>query len=144
MRAANSILWVAMMVARPRRADELEQDAENMVGGMQIEIAGRLVRQEDARRIGDRARDCDALLLAARELRRPVQQAVAQAEIGQKLRRAPPRLRSGQPFDHLRQHDVFHRGEFRQQVMRLIDEADLGSGESACARRRIGPKSQRR
>ena len=65
-----------------------------MVGGVRIEIAGRLVGQQDARRIGDRARDGDALLLAAGELRRPVRQAVAQAEIGQKFRRAPPRLRS--------------------------------------------------
>ena len=29
--------------------------------------------------------------------------------------------------DHLRQHDVFERGEFRQQPVRLIDEADVGA-----------------
>ena len=32
-----------------------------------------------------------------------------------------------QPADHLRQHDVFERGEFRQQPVRLVDEADIGA-----------------
>ena len=31
--------------------------------------------------------------------------------------------------DHLRQHDVFERGEFRQQPVRLIDEADVGAAD---------------
>jgi hypothetical protein len=29
------------------------------------------------------------------------------------------------PLDELRHHDVLQRGEFRQQVMELVDEADL-------------------
>ena len=53
-------------------AHELRQRVEHVVGGARVEIAGRLVGQQDARRIGDRARDRDALLLAAGQLRRPV------------------------------------------------------------------------
>ncbi len=36
-----------------------------MIGGVRIEIAGRLVGQKDARRVGHGARDRDALLLTA-------------------------------------------------------------------------------
>ena len=32
-----------------------------------------------------------------------------------------------QAADHLRQHDVFQRGEFRQQMVGLVDEADVGA-----------------
>ena len=46
---------------------ELRQRAEHMLGGVRVEIAGRLVGQQDARRVGDRARDRDALLFAAGE-----------------------------------------------------------------------------
>ena len=50
-----------------RGAHELRQRVEHMVGGVRIEIAGRLVGEQDARRVGDRAGDRDALLLAAGE-----------------------------------------------------------------------------
>ena len=56
-----------------------------------IEIAGRLVGQKNARRVGDRARDGDALLLAAGQLRRPVRQAILEPEIRQAARRRASR-----------------------------------------------------
>ena len=43
-----------------------------------VEVAGRLVGQHDRRVVGERARDGDALLLAARELRRIVVRAIGQ------------------------------------------------------------------
>ncbi len=45
-----------------------------------VQIAGRLVGQKDARPVGQRARDGDALLLAAGQLRRPVGQPLAQTQ----------------------------------------------------------------
>ena len=89
------MLWVAMMVARPRRAP-VGQRREHVVGGVRVEIAGRLVGQKDARRIGDRARDRHALLLAAGKFRRPVGQPLLEPEIAQQLGarlRASPRDR---------------------------------------------------
>ena len=75
------------------------------VGG--VEIAGRLVRQHDRRIVGERARQRDPLLLAARQLRRIVMGAAGQADLfeqrpGAAARRrprrgspsAPPRSRS--------------------------------------------------
>ncbi len=50
-----------------------------------IEIAGRLVGEQNARRVGDGARDGDALLLAAGQFRRPMRQPVLQPKIRQQL-----------------------------------------------------------
>ena len=69
-----------------RRLHQLHQRLEDVIGGVRIEVAGRLVRQQRPRRIGDRARDGDALLLAAGQFGRPVRDAVAEAEIGQDFR----------------------------------------------------------
>ena len=66
-------------------AHELGQRLEHMLGGVRVEIAGRLVGKQDARRIGDRARDRDPLLLAAGELGRPMGQPLLQAEIAQQF-----------------------------------------------------------
>src|SRR3974377_899631 len=53
---------------KPRGLQELTQRVEDVVGGVLVEIAGRLVGKQDAWRIGDGTRDGDALLLAAREM----------------------------------------------------------------------------
>ena len=52
-----------------------------MLRGVDIEISGRLVSQQDTWGIGDRARDRDALLLTTRKLRWPVIQTGPQSEI---------------------------------------------------------------
>ena len=85
MRPAMSMLWVATIDREAGGAHELGQRGEHVVGGVRVEISGRLVGQQDARRIGDRARDRDPLLLAARELRRPVRQALLEPEIVEQL-----------------------------------------------------------
>ena len=75
-------------------ADELRQRVEHMARGVRVEIAGRLVGEQDARGIGDRAGDRDALLLAAGQFRGPVLEPLLQTEIAQQLGRAlaaPPR-----------------------------------------------------
>ena len=77
------MLWVAISIATRGRLDELHQRLEHVVGGVRIEVAGRLVGEQHARRVGDRARDRDALLLAAGQFRRPVRDALAEAEIGE-------------------------------------------------------------
>src|ERR1700694_2240282 len=60
-------------------AVERLKQVENSVAGLAIEVAGGLVAQEQ-RRIGhNRARDADALLLAARELPRIVLRAIGKA-----------------------------------------------------------------
>ncbi len=51
-------------------ADELQELLEDALGGLGVEIAGRLVGEQDQRGVGDGAGDGDALLLAAGQLGR--------------------------------------------------------------------------
>ena len=59
--------------------EPLEQ-VEDLVGRLAVEVAGGLVGEQQRRVGDDRARDRDALLLAARELARVVVEAVAEPD----------------------------------------------------------------
>ena len=83
MRAASSKLWVAISAARPSDAGDGDQGVEHPAAGARVQIAGGLVGQQDARPVGQGAGDGDALLLAARQLRRAVRQPLAQAQQAQ-------------------------------------------------------------
>ena len=69
-------------------AVERLQQVEDLVAGLAIEIAGRLVAEQQRRVGDDRARDADALLLAARELARVVLGAIGEADDLQRDRHA--------------------------------------------------------
>ena len=49
---------------------DVEQQVDDLSTGRAVEIAGRFVGEQQRRIVGERASDRDALLLAARELRR--------------------------------------------------------------------------
>ena len=70
-------------------AVERLQQVEDLVAGLAVEVAGRLVAEQQRRVGDDGAGDADALLLAARELARVVVGAVGQADD----RRAPSATR---------------------------------------------------
>ena len=78
MRRARSKLCVAISAATPVWLDQLQQLVEDVRGRLGIEVAGRLVGQQQPRRVGERARDRRALLLAARQLRRTVIEPLAE------------------------------------------------------------------
>ena len=118
----------------PRRPHQLHQRVEDVIGGLRVEVAGRLVRKQRPRRVGHRTRNRDALLLAAGKFRRPVIGAVGEAKIAQDFSRALDGFGTFQAPDHLRHHDVFQGGEFRQQPVRLIDEADVGAADLGAVR----------
>ena len=70
-------------------AVERLQQIEDLVAGLAIEVAGRLVAEQQRRVGDDGAGDADALLLAARELARIVVHALGEADDRQRhLRRA--------------------------------------------------------
>ena len=97
--------------------------------GLGVERAGRLVRQQQLRIVDERARDGDALLLAARQLLRAVIEPVAEAHLLEprprhRLRRARPRLGVEQGQHHLAQ-----RRRARQQIELLEHEADRAVSE---------------
>ena len=74
------------------------QQVDDLAAGLGVEVAGRLVGEDDQRPLGERPRDRDALALAARELRRPVGEPVAEPDPLERGR-APPRAaaRRGAP-----------------------------------------------
>ena len=111
----------------------LEQ-VEDLVAGLAIEVAGRLVAQQQ-RRIGDdRAGDPDALLLAARQLPRIVPGAVGEPD---DLERGRHVLRAARVFDSFVSSSgssTFSLGrQHRQQVVELEDEADVAARATARA-----------
>jgi hypothetical protein len=106
---------------------------KHVTRGMRVEVARGLVRHEERRGVGDGPGDGDALLLAAGQLRRAVMQPLAQPQEREKLRRPLPRLALAQAADDLRHDHVLDCGELRQEVVELIDEADLLPAQARAA-----------
>src|SRR5205814_1702352 len=98
---------------------------ENALARLQIEVAGRLVGQEE-QRIGQQGpRDGHPLLLAAGELIRKMLRARRESQLAEetvRLLHRTLRLHSSDPPWH---GHVLQRRELRQQVMKLKDETDL-------------------
>ena len=90
----------ALVVSRDQRraalaAHEAEELGEDDVGGVLVEIAGRLVGQHQRRLVGERAGDGDALLLAARQLRRAMIEPLGKPERAEQLLGALRRAAAG-------------------------------------------------
>ena len=101
-------------------------------------VLSRLPVGSSASRIGgsfgERARDGDALLFAARELRRIVMATAGQADFGEQ--RLRPSRRVGRAGDLHRDEHVLERGERWQQMEELKDEPDSSCHAGAPARPR--------
>ena len=107
----------------PERVGGVAQEREHLVAGLRVEVAGRLVGEEDGRLGDERARDGDALLLAAGELRRAVRRAVGEADaLDDGVVPGAVDLAAGELE---RQEDVLLCRQRRQQVEGLEDEADV-------------------
>ena len=106
-------------------AVERLQQVEDLVAGLAIEIAGRLVAQQQRRVGDDGARDADALLLTARQLARIVLRAIGEPDDLQRDRDALPPLGLRQLRQQQRQLDVPLGRQHRQQVVELKHEADV-------------------
>src|SRR6185503_6480715 len=105
---------------------EALEDAHHLDARLRVEIAGRLVGEQQRRVVHQRPRDGDALLLAAGELVRMVAEPVAETHGLQRLGGALPPIGSGGLARvEQRQLDVLDRGRARQQVEALEHEADL-------------------
>ena len=100
-----------------------EQEIDDLLAGRLIEIAGGLVRHQDGGIGRQRARERDALLLAAGQLRRIVMQAVAESDRAKFLRRAPRRI--GIAGELQRHRDILQRRHGRDQMEGLEHDADL-------------------
>src|SRR5690606_31529005 len=90
-----------------------------------VEIAGRLIRKHQRRPIGERAGNGHALLLAPRKRAGLVVEPLAQPEAAKQRARTPAGLPLVGAEDELRDDDILQRREIGQQMMKLIDEAQL-------------------
>ncbi len=132
--ASSASCVTSTSVGVPRRVDVAQQVHDVPAVGA-VEVARRLVGEQDRRVVGQRARQRDALLLAAGELRRIVMRAAGQADLVEQ--RAGPRRGVGRARDLHRHRDVLERRERRNEVEELEDEADLLAAQlgEACPRR---------
>ena len=111
-----------------------EEQIEDALGGARVKRAGRLVGQQQARFVGQRARHRDPLALAAGELARQVVGAVGQADLVEQRERAAATLGVVHAGADQRDFDVRPGGQRLQQQMALEDEAhDLAAGAHGMA-----------
>ena len=104
---------------------QLVEQRENLYGGLRVEIAGGLVREQDRRMRDERAGDRHALPLSAGELVRQMMAAVGKPDALEHALRLGAAVREAQAAIDQRLHHVLQRGRARQQIEVLKDEADL-------------------
>ena len=109
---------------RPLVAVQLDEQVHDVVAGVGVEGAGRLIRQHDGRRPDQGAGDGHALLLSAGQLVRLVMGALSHADPLERPAGAAVHLRAARPAVGQRQAHVLKRGEAGQQVEGLEHEAD--------------------
>ena len=105
-------------------AVELEHQVEHLRGGVAVEITGRLVSEHDGGRGDQRARQCDALALAARQFAGSVLDAIGEPHALQDTCRRGARPLGRLAADEQRHRHVVERGKFRQQMMELVDKPE--------------------
>ena len=134
-RAANPSSCVTTTNAVPCWRASSSISIEDAVGGFAVEVAGRFVGEHAGRPGDQRACNRDALALASRELRRPVCDAPGQPD----LRQHGLRLRAcglgRHAADAQRHRHVVEGAELGQQVVELVDEAEVAVAPVALLRR---------
>src|SRR5438067_6559449 len=102
---------------------QVEQELDDLGRGLGVEVAGRLVREQQAGLVQERARDRDPLLLAAREPGRKLVLSPGESDGGEERSR-PLVLVERDAMGKGRRRDVVEARQRRQEVEALEDEAD--------------------
>ena len=135
------------VVARDQHRDadfvEAAEDLHHFQRQVRIEVAGRLVGDEDRRLAHDRARDADALLLAGRQLQRHALLAPEQADLIERRAHALADFLGADAGDDQRQRDVVEDRAVVQQLVILEHHADLAPERRHLARDRCRRRSGR-
>src|SRR6202171_757677 len=104
---------------------QLFEDPDDVAAGFRVEVAGRLVRQDERGGGEARAGEGHTWALAARELARAMLGAVVDADALERIHGALAALVAAQAGVEQRQLDVLPDRGPRQEVESLEDEADL-------------------
>ena len=100
------------------------QDLQHTLAALGVEIAGRLVRDEEGRLVDEGTRHRRPLQLTARHLRRKMGQTVSQPHPFGTLARPGRALGRRDAREQQRQRDVLGQRERGQEVEELEDEPD--------------------
>jgi acyl-CoA thioesterase-1 len=103
--------------------DVVENAGDALAGGV-VEIAGGLVREEDARAGNQSACEDDSLLLAAGQFAGAVVLTVSQTDLTESLLSRRTGLLFGFTADQEGHHDVLEGGELGEQVVNLPHEPE--------------------
>ena len=124
------------------RGGEAAEQLDHRPRGVGVEIARGFVGGDDRRIVGERARNRDALLLAAGERRRQLVRAVGQTDVREQLERALAALahRPGSQEIH-RQRHVLGDGQRRQQLEELEHDPHRRAAEAG--ERALGRTAER-
>ena len=126
MRSTIALSWVATIDRRPRAVDAVEQ-LHDPDRGLGVEVAGRLVGQQQRRVVDERARHRDALLLAAGELVGEVVQLRREPGQAQDVRHLLADLAAGAARHLQGVGDVVVHRAVGQQLEVLEDHADVAA-----------------
>ncbi len=117
-------------------AVHLLQQFVQRLGGVLVQIARRLVGQQERRPHDERAGNGDALLLAARQHPGPVLQPLGQPDTLEEAAGSLATLGGALPRDSERHLGVLDGRKLGQQVMKLKDEPDVPVAK--CHQRLVG------
>src|SRR3989442_1572881 len=120
--------------------DQPVEEAQDLGGGIGVEIARRLISQDERRVVRERPRDGQSLLLASGEQIGIAAETIGQANMSQEIARAPAARGVGAATElEGEEHVLLHR-QHGDQVEELEDEADvLAAEERAVA---LGERAQ--
>ena len=110
--------------ARPIAARKVKNLVEHHRRGRGIEVAGRLVGQQQRRPVEQRAAERDALAFAPRQGAYVARLVAGQPDPRQQIGRAQAGIDKGDAGGARRHQHVLDHGEFGQQVEGLEDEAE--------------------
>ena len=110
----------------PSGLSQPQEDIHDLIPGMRVEIAGRLISEDHGRIIAERSGDRHTLLLSAGQTQHTaVHLLVAEPHIGQQRTGALPPSSAVHAGDLHGQLDIFQRGQLREQVVMLEDDARI-------------------
>ena len=122
----TSALWVAIMTVTPELVDP-QQQLQDLPADERVEVAGRLVGDDQPRVVDERAGDRRPLLLAAGQLRRGLLGLRGQPDQGQHAIDRRPDLAPRRAGHLEREGDVLVDRLGRQELEVLEDDPDLAA-----------------
>ena len=140
---ATSRLWVTMTMVVRCFSPMSRKSFTTQRAGLGIEIAGRLVRQQNARLHQQRPRERRPLHLAAGKLVQPVPRAMLHADGGEQFRAAALDFLRRLILQQAGQAHVFLHRQRRQQVEKLENETDFRPAQTGQTPPRRGDGSAR-